>query len=161
MKKLFFVLTICIALLSCTQKENEAPVNTNEPVSMKATIAGVPFVANIAVIGYLQGSGTPKVLGLQGKSAEVQIVITISAYTGPGTYSIEPGNSFNTAIYSQTAIAPYTSYSASGNGGSGSITVTSEVDGYAEGTFYFLAINNSAAITTKNITAGTFKIKIN
>lgn len=150
-------LSLSAVLFSCS-KGDDTPAVTGGG-SMNAKVDGANYSATLAVQATITGS-SPKVLAFAGTGTSGQINITLSNYTGPKTYTLGAGIFDNIATFTLTS-SPFTSYSASGVLGSGTVTISSDSGGYVEGTFSFAGKNNSGGtITGKDITDGTFKIKL-
>jgi hypothetical protein len=149
-------LLISATLFSCGKGGDEAITGGG---NMTAKVDGSGYSATLAVQATLSGT-SPKVLSVAGTGSSGQINITLSNYTGPATYVLGSGVFDNIATFTLTA-SPFTSYSASGVLGSGTVKITSDSGGYVEGTFSFSGKNNAGGtITTKDITEGNFKIKL-
>jgi len=154
MNKILFVLLFSAALTSCKKSGGDAIATSG---NMNAKIDGSAWSASLAV----QATSTSGVLSVGGTGTGGQINLTIGSYTGPKTYAVgAAGGPGTSAMYTLTS-APFTSHSATFVLGSGTIVVTSESSGFVEGTFSFDGKNNSGpAVTTKVITEGSFKAKL-
>lgn len=155
LKTVLFSMLLSTFLFSCSKDDDNNNNNNTGNGTMTAKVDGANFNANLAV----QALITSGVCSFAGTGGDGQINVAIPSYTGPGTYAIG-GTSFATATYALTA-SPFTAYSASAVIGSGTITITSDTGGYLEGTFSFSAVNNTGGtLVTKNITDGSFRIKL-
>lgn len=149
-------LFVAVSLFSCSKGGDDAITGGG---SMTAKVDGSSYNATLAVQATLSGT-SPRVLSVAGTGSAGQINITLSNYTGPATYTLGSGVFDNIATFTITS-SPFTSYSASGVLGSGTVKITSDGGGYVEGTFSFSGKNNSGpTILTKDVTDGSFKIKL-
>jgi hypothetical protein len=150
-KPLFYCGLMVLLITSC--KKNEESKVTGG--SMSAKIDGRDFSATLAT----QATKASGVLTIAGTGSDGQINIVIMSYSTPGTFQLggtttNPNNSSYT-----TTSTPIVSYSNMVGQGTGQIVVSSEKDGYVEGTFNFTAKNPSSGATV-NVTEGKFKVKL-
>lgn len=158
MKTVFISFLVTSLIFSCKKSSTNNNNNTGNG-TMTAKVDGTSFNANLAVVATITGT-SPVVCAFAGTGSDGQINVTIGSYTGPGNYAINASSISNMANYTLTA-SPFTSYVASAILGSGTISITSDTGGYLEGTFSFSGKNNSGGtIISKEITEGSFKIKL-
>ncbi|MFT3910514.1 MAG: DUF6252 family protein [Ferruginibacter sp.] len=156
-KLLFAGLILSLCFTSC--KKNSPANAVSGGNGMSAKVDGASFSATLATTATLQGT-TNKVLAFAGTGTDGQINVSISSYTGPGTYTISSTNMGTIATYTTTS-SPFESYSASGVLGSGTITIDSDSGGYVKGSFSFSGKNNAGStITSKEITDGSINIQL-
>lgn len=151
MKKILLVLMVAPLLWSCSKDSNN---NNSGGNSMSAKVNGSAWTADLSVQGN-KSTGSPVVLTLAGTGSGSQINITVSDYSGPGTYSTSNGLN---AIYTNTStLAVYTANMAMG---SGSVVVSSETNGLVQGTFSFTGAQATGGTGSASITEGTFRIQL-
>lgn len=156
-KLLFAGLFLSLFFISC-KKDSPANAVTGAD-GMTAKVDGSSFKATLATTATIQGT-TNKVLAFAGTGTDGQINVTVSSYTGPGTYTISSTNMATIATFTTTS-SPFESYSASGILGSGTITIDSDTGGYVKGSFSFSGKNNAGStITSKEITEGSINISL-
>lgn len=158
MKLVLVAVALATFFSSCKKSSEDTAIVGNG--FLNAKVDGAAFTSTLAVTGTIT-TGSPKVFAVAGTGSNGQINLNIGNYTGPGTYTIgASGAAGNAAIYALTA-TPFTAYTANFVLGSGSIVVSAESGGYVEGTFSFSGKNNSGgSITSKEITEGSFKVKL-
>lgn len=150
-KPLFFCGLLLLLATSC-KKNNDSKVTGG---SMTAKVDGKDFTATLAT----QATKVSGVLAIGGTGSDGQININLMGYSAPGTFQLggsatNPNNSSYT-----TTSAPIVSYSNMVGQGTGQVVISSEKDGYVEGTFNFTAKNPSTGAIV-NVTEGKFKVKL-
>lgn len=150
--KILFCYSLMLFCMASCKKDKESKVTGG---SMSAKIDGQEWSATLAT----QGTKVNGVLALGGTGSGGQININLMSYSGPGTFQL--GGSMtnpNHASYTTTS-QPIVSYSNMVGQGSGQIVISSDADGYLEGTFNFTAKNPTSG-NVVNVTEGKFKIKL-
>ncbi len=146
------------AAAACGGDDGNGPSGSNG--SMSATIAGAAWNANLTVQGTYQGN----VLGIGGNGGSganaFQINITLTNVTAAGTFNLGPTAFGNIAVLTAVG-SPVSSWTSSGVGGTGTVTVTELTSTGAKGTFSFTgtASPGTAATGTKAVTSGSFDVE--
>lgn len=164
MKKIFLASLLALGsstvFMACNNGDYDANPDTNHsdiinPLNppnkdnyLRGTINGAAYEAS--TITYVEAGGT---VTIQTASGARGVVLTLMGYPGTGDYPAggSAGKS-STLQYAESASA----YASSGGGA----YVTSDQDGFVEGTFVFtMTLSTGAGPTPINVTNGKFKIK--
>lgn len=139
---LAFILSL--SFFSCSKDVNRYNVNGNGYGIMDANINGTYWSADN---GYAQNPSPYTLTLYASRGQQSYITINISGYTGPGDYIL---GGYNTAIF-------YDGYGSEYDATSGTITITTDNNGFVQGYFYFsgLGYNSSGSV---NVTNGTFNL---
>lgn len=156
MKRLRFaalpVLALAVAL-TASSCEEDVPDIPGLPASgtMTAKIDGSDFNANVAV----QASGGSGVLGIMGSNTVGKAInITLSSYSGPGTYAFGGLANTSSALWQETLTSEGGYSTFGGPAGIGEIVVSSDDGETVEGTFSFTGRNSEG--NTRTVTEGVF-----
>lgn len=164
-------------LMSCEKEGEDGDEDKNGDFYLTAKLGEASFTADLSdtetwgAFKYHEGSLTISVADNIANVGEGTLMLNIlDGYKGAGTYKVGVGgNVKNYARYTTGSMgtgnlnfwAAETGSASSANDiGTGSIVVTSEKGGVVEGTFQFDGYNNNNQ-TTKNITEGKFRLKVN
>jgi hypothetical protein len=140
---------VLVAMAGCLDSTT-SPVNA-DTAPMSASIEGTTWVASAVQVTIDAEAGTLNVAG-GGDGSNTVMSMTIAA-TAPGTYSLGPGGT-GAAIVGLSTGQTWTS---SGVGGSGSVTITTLSSAHVAGTFNFTGIALSGgAIGVVHVTNGKF-----
>ncbi len=151
MRRLTLALVLALASAACGSSSDSTGPNTNTVLpngSMSAKIDGVQWTANATV----RASSQNGIIGVAGTDASFQTLTFALAASGPGTYNIGVVNAANAEFVSAA-----NAWSAAGNIGGGTITITSLTATAVAGTFTFTLMKGG---TAKSVTDGKFNIKL-
>lgn len=163
MKKIFLATLLALGcstvFMACNNGDYDANPDTNNsdiinPLNppnkdnyLRGKINGAAYEAS--TVTFVESGGT---LSIQTTNGARGVVLTLGNYGGPGEYPAGGTDKNSTLQYSESASA----YASSGGGA----YVTSDQDGFVEGTFVFtMTLSTGAGPTPINITDGKFKIK--
>jgi len=141
---------LLLAVAACKSSDATGP-NNNHPAngSMTATIDGAAWNASLTV----HASSTNGIVGVAGTDATQTIAFALAA-NGPGTYSIGPLSPENAELTTTGGIV----FTAAGNVGGGSVTITSLTSTAVAGTFTFTMVKSGGG-ANRSVTNGAFNIK--
>lgn len=152
-KTITALLIFTTLMISCSDDDSDGDSGNEGGEFLTAKVDGQNFSANDLTIGATITNGVFVVQG--GKSDGTTIRINVINYSGTGTYTF--GDSLgNTNSINYITLTPVATWASTFNIGSGTLTVTSDSGGKAEGTFSFTGFNADDS-STKNITSGEFK----
>jgi hypothetical protein len=118
--------------------------------TMTATVDGASWSAI-----QIQGVSSGTLISLAGSDADLVSIGFAVQSTGPGTYSIGPGQVTSANIGEGSA----TLWTAGSIQGSGTVTLTTVTDNRAIGTFEFVAeLAQGSGTPTRTVTNGTFDV---
>ena len=144
---------LLLAAAACKSSDATGPNNNNNnhPAngSMTAIIDGAAWNAALTV----HASNTNGIIGVAGTDAAQTIAFALAA-NGTGTFSIGPLNPENAELTTTGGIV----FTAAGNVGSGSVTITSLTSTAVAGTFTF-TMGKSGGGVNKSVTNGAFNIR--
>jgi hypothetical protein len=146
---------VLLLAAGCGGDDDDDPldVNPNDNGSMTARVDGAAFTAFSVAATFSNG-----ILAVSGVQLSPSQGLTFGvATTGPGTFNVGTTSAVN-GIYVSGSNA---SWLASGNVGSGSVTITTLNSTRAVGTFNFVlqAQQGTAATGTRTITQGAFDVR--
>jgi hypothetical protein len=145
-------LSVALTMGSC---EEEVPDIPGLPASgtLTAKVDGSDFDANVAA----QASGGGGVLSIMGSNMVGRAInITLSSYTGPGTYAFGGLANTSSALWQETLTSEGGFSTFGGPAGIGEIVITSDDGTTVEGTFFFTGRNSTG--DTRSVTEGTFTV---
>jgi Family of unknown function (DUF6252) len=140
-------LAIVLVLAACkSDSPTEAVVGAGGKLAAK--VDGQAWTASAVVANYVGN-----VLGVSGNDDNINISVT-ATITGPGTYDLTAGSA--AGLITEGGEAWY----AIGQGGSGSVTITSLDSRGAKGTFSFIAgkLPGVQSPSTRTVTQGSFDV---
>jgi hypothetical protein len=153
---IFFAIFTSIFFLSCTS-ENE----TDSFGFMTADVETVPFASRTGsdFVYALKSESASTTLTVQGSDSDAQIIVVqIANYEGPGTYTLNfNGNNVGSAgLYLNVNRRWGTNFL---DGGTGSITITSDNDREVSGNFRFIGFEEDDTESMKSVTNGKFEAR--
>jgi len=159
-KSSFFLMLLCLTLLNCSSSDEGGESGNGEFIV--ASVEGISFETsnsiNSVFASKIDGSQFTTFLVQGFDDSGNAMVLTIVEYEGTGTYDLafEEAPNGTAAQYSsqQTAWS-----SASGDGGSGSITVAVDNNEETSGTFEFVGIEIDDQNSSRTVTSGSFSAK--
>lgn len=123
-------------------------------------------MTSVATFG---GAGSNQILAIQGSDSGTspnRAVRFNLAYDGPGTYSFSDGV-INQAMYIELTVDPNNpmgaeehSWMAMAGIGSGEIKISEQSDTHVKGTFHFVGHSDAESPQNREITEGSFNVKI-
>ena len=161
------VLVLSLFLASCSSDSEGDSTNTAGEGTMTAKVEGATLTTNsLATQATLTGGGGFQMLNISGTDLGGDgYTITISGYTGTGTYQASGENESiaacsyidfdmnNPQNTNNVWTAPYDDAATNG-----SVVITEQTATKVKGTFSFKGMNNAG--TFKNITNGSFDVKL-
>ena len=150
------LLTTALTLLvltaaGCKSSDATGPSST-KPLpngSMSAKFDGADWAATLSV----RASNSGTIVGVAGTDLNQTLAFALAA-TAPGTYNIGPLSPANAELTTTGGVV----YTAAGNVGSGTITITSLTATAVAGTFTFNMVKSGGG-ATRSVTNGVFNIK--
>lgn len=154
--KSFLTLIVYSLIFIGCSGDDDSGSSGNGDGSFTALVDGTAFEAFDEAIG-ASISGSAFIVQGSDKNGNA-IRLNVVNYNGTGTYKTGD-NIANVNSANYITLSPVGNWSSTFNIGSGTINVTSIANGFAEGTFTFSGYNAEDK-TTKNVTDGKFKAKI-
>lgn len=161
MKKLIFLLPVCLLLVVCScKKSSTKPANVAGTLTV--TIGGKAQTFNVGAVAHLDNTGgfnTLGIIGVQSTTTANSLVITVSS-TGPITAkSYTDANSESQLSYTTAAGAIYQDDGTSGT--SSTVTIKSISSTNVQGTFSgTLMLITGTGAATQTFTNGSFNLDI-
>ncbi len=153
MRLLATALILALTSAACTSGSDVTGTSSPKPLangSMRATIDGTAWSATPSVTASNRGG----VIGVGGTDATQTIAFALAANV-PGTYVLGPLNPANCELTTTGGVV----WTAAGNVGSGTITITSLTATDVAGTFSFTLVRAGGG-ASKTVTNGAFDIKL-
>ncbi len=147
------LILLVLAAAACKSSDATGPnTNNTHPAngSMTANIDGAAWNASLTVTASNNGT----IIGAAGTDAAQTLAFALAG-TGPGTYTIGPLSPMNAELTTTGGVV----YSAAGNIGGGSVTITSVTSTAVAGTFTFTLVKSGGG-ASKTVTNGAFNIKL-
>ena len=140
---------VALALMTTACLDTTDPNVNNGPPPMSATIEGTEWHATGVLVTPTETSIT---LGASNEASNAAMSIAIAG-TGPGTYPLGPTSASNGFV----AVTTGQVWSTLGEGGSGTIVVTTFANRHIAGTFNFTAVPSMGdALGNVHVTDGKF-----
>ena len=155
-KNLFIALLFTPIFFSCKKSSSSSNNNNNNTTgsTMSATIDGSAWSAT--TVQGNKSTANPVVLSVAGTGNGNQINIAIPNYNGAGTYSFSTNMGMSVTYVNLSN--PTSTYSANAVQGSGSITISSDVNGVVEGSFNLTVVPTMGGGSSKSISGGSFRL---
>lgn len=165
---LVLLAVVAISFTSCKKDDDGGDGGGNGGAGLvSAKVNGTTFtsleITSFAIVVSQSGFSS---LAVQGNDASGKAIsLQLSGYEGVGTYEISDSNVFSLVSYGEidvnnptngeTWFAPYEN-----SGVVGEVKVSEQTDTRVKGTFQFMAKNQNGDQSIRNITEGTFDVKI-